>query len=184
MIHFFFCIAIRFESNQISQTNQTSSIELVKVTETVLRAAHAGGQHDFVVFDVRTAITPNVKKVIAGDVILLQSSVATDHSGQWVAEPSGIVEIENIGTLSQGYGVALRSGQARISLMLSENRRITLDLVSQLNHDHANMPQFNLYLLYKCKIVFFLRNTKKVGYSHFFFVAGSRTRRKDRIQQD
>jgi len=96
----------------------------------VLRAAHPGGQHDFVVFDVRTAITPNVKKVTAGDVIILQSSVISDQSQQWMAEPSGIIEIENIGTSSQGYGVALRSGQARISHLFNENRRITLDLVS------------------------------------------------------
>jgi hypothetical protein len=96
----------------------------------VLRAAHPGGQHDFVVFDVKTAITPNVKKLRAGDVIIIQSSVISDQSRQWMAEPSGIIEIENIGTSSQGYGVALRSGQARISHLFSENRRITLDLVS------------------------------------------------------
>lgn len=43
---------VRFESNQIAQTNETSAIELVKFTETVLRAAHPQGS-DFVVFDVR-----------------------------------------------------------------------------------------------------------------------------------
>ena len=137
-----FCFVTRFESNQISQTNHTPSIELVKVSETVLRAAHAGGLHDFVIFDVRTAITPNVKKVTAGDVIILQSSVATDQSGHWMAEPSGIIEIENIGTSSQGFGVALRSGQARISFLLNENRRVTLDFVSKIKPICLDLQMF------------------------------------------
>ena len=122
----------RFESIQIDQTNSSSNIELVKVTETVLRASHVGGHHDFVIFDVRTAITPNVKKVTVGDVIILQSSVASDlPTNDWISEPDGVVAVNNLATSpTHGYAVALRSGQARISHLIGDNRRITCDLVS------------------------------------------------------
>ena len=100
-------------------SNDTSSIELVKVTETVLRAANAG-HTDFIIFDVKTAITPNVKRVTAGDVILLRSVIASDlTSGEWISEPAGGI----------GYALALRGGQARVSKLLDETRRITVDLV-------------------------------------------------------
>ena len=102
------------------------------MTETVLRATHVGGLQDFIVFDVRTAISPNVKKVTAGDVIFLQSSVTSDKSsGEWISEPAGIISMETLDkSATHGYGVAIRSGQVRLSLILDQNRRTTLDLVS------------------------------------------------------
>ena len=135
------CQLFRFESNQIDQTNSSSTIELVKVTETVLRASHVGGQHDFVVFDVRTAISPNVKKAIVGDVIILQRSVASDSlSSEWISEPSGIISVDTLATSpNHGYAVALRSGQARISLLINEDRRVTLDLVRKENNNFKNL---------------------------------------------
>lgn len=111
-------------------SNDTSSIELVKVTETVLRAANAG-HTDFIIFDVKTAITPNVKRVTAGDVILLRSVIASDlTSGEWISEPAGVISVENFGEATGiGYALALRGGQARVSKLLDETRRITVDLV-------------------------------------------------------
>ena len=120
----------RFDTNQISMGNDTSSIELLKVNETVLRASNAA-LNDFVVFDVRTAIAPTVKKITAGDIVVLQSSVDPElGSGEWITEPAGIVSVKNFGESgSLGYAVALRSGQARASRLVGPNRRVTVDLV-------------------------------------------------------
>jgi hypothetical protein len=80
----------------------------------------------------RTAIAPNVKKVTAGDILLLHSSVDSDlGSGEWVTEPAGIVSVKNFGdSVGLGLAVALRGGPARVSRMVGQSRRVTLDLVS------------------------------------------------------
>jgi hypothetical protein len=74
-------------------------------------------------------VLPNVKKVTAGDMLILQCTVASDReSVGWTSEPEGVVAVESVGGV--GVGVALRAGQARLSAVMGQGRRVTLDLVS------------------------------------------------------
>lgn len=118
------------------QANSTLSIELTKVTETVLRVARPSTSlSDFVIFDTRTAISPNIRKVTAGDVILVSSLISslesdiTSDGGEWISEPAGIVTIDDWIGSANGLAVAQRPGQARISRIYDNDVKITLDLV-------------------------------------------------------
>lgn len=125
----------RFDTNLVKaekDANHSLHADLLLDGYTVLRSSvlanYEGGSRtvldDFVVLDVQKAIAPVVEKLTVGDVIGLHSAVtslAEHDEGQWLAEPKGMMSIDE----ETGMATVLHSGLARVSYFLDDHRRRT-----------------------------------------------------------
>ena len=114
--------------------NDTFTTELIREEYTVLRT-YSGltGRdelQDFVIMNVRKAITPDIRRsdIIVGDVIdldnLVQGLSKDASKGFWTSEPKGMVTIDK----TTGMATTLRVGQSRVSYFINNIQRTSMDL--------------------------------------------------------
>ena len=120
----------RFDTNTFHVGNLTTqfSLELHKDQFTVLKVTKGASLQDFIVLDVKKAVSPSLPPWVAvGDVLRLESMIEgvkpSKEAGVWSAEPSDHVLVNQ-----DDYLMVARSGASRLSYTLGKNLKTSIGL--------------------------------------------------------